>query len=99
MEMKKIFILALVAAAATTACRKERTCECTTKTTTVTTGYGAGQTEYVTSNKVTKAKQKKKDFRLSENCYSYKTTDTYSGGGGAFAYTDVTTTEETCEVK
>jgi hypothetical protein len=82
-----------------TSCRKERTCECKTTTTIVTTGFGAGTETYQTSSKVTMAKQKKNNFKATSACYSYKTVDTDNGGTGPSAYTEVKTVEETCELK
>jgi hypothetical protein len=104
--MKKMILLAVVAAAiTTTGCRKERTCECKTTETVVTTGYGEGTLTYNYSSSTTKAKQKKKEFKTSVivnnnvGCHSNKVINTYHGGSGIFAYTDVTTTETTCELK
>jgi hypothetical protein len=95
--MKKIILFAAVAVAVIgTSCRKELTCECTSTNTTVTTVGGNSTTTTSTSSyKVTKASQKKKDFRLTEGCYGTKDTYTNTFTGG----TSVTTSDQTCEVK
>jgi hypothetical protein len=97
-QMKKIFLVMLIVAGSIS-CRKERTCECTTKTVIETTGSTTNHLEHTTSRKVTKDKQKKKEFIRASDCYSTKTTETYFGGSGAFTYTDVTTTEVNCDLK
>jgi hypothetical protein len=98
--MKKSIFMAVIAVAVISAsCRKTRTCECKNTSTTVTTGYQAGTTTETTSSKVTAERQKKQDFKMSNNCFSTKGTYTFSGGSGNFAYTDVTTWEQNCELK
>ena len=95
--MKNIILFAAVAVAVIgTSCRKERTCECTSISTTVTTVGGNSTTTTSTgTSKVTMASQKKKDFRLTESCYGYKDTYTNTFTGGS----SVTTVDQTCEVK
>lgn len=75
--MKKIILLAVVAASVTiVSCRKERTCSCTwTNTTTPTTGASTTSTG---TYKVTMDKQKSKDFRLTQGCYDTKSTQTFT---------------------
>jgi len=73
--MKKILILAVVAGAVATSCRKELTCECSvTSTFTPASGGAATTTNYTT--KYTKDKQKKKEFRYSQQCYDFTDTQT-----------------------
>jgi hypothetical protein len=98
--MKKILIIfTVVGSVICISCRKERTCECKTTETTVTTGYGAGTVVQNSSTTITKDKQKKNEFKLATNCHSSKNTKTNTGGIGTFEYTDVITTEENCELK
>ena len=95
--MKKIILFAVIAVAVIgTSCRKERTCECTSTSTSVTTVGGNSTTTTSTgTSKVTKASQKKKDFKLTETCYGYKETYTNTFTGGS----SVTTVDQTCELK
>lgn len=76
-----ILFLAIIALCISiTSCRKERTCECKTTTTSVVSGPAPGAGTFVTNTdyKVTKAKQRKRDFLLSTDCFSesYVTYDT-----------------------
>ncbi len=98
---KEIFFVAIATLAVTLAsCRKERTCECKTNTTEVRTGNNPSTTAYTTTSKLTVAKQKKKEFTYTSNCFSTKTTNTFNGGGsGNNAYTIVSTDDTTCELK
>lgn len=88
-DMKKIKVLIFLATlTVATACRKERTCECEV-TTTVSTASGTTIKKY--TKKVTKDKQKAKQFRISEECYNLNTTTTGTN--------NVTTTvENACEL-
>lgn len=96
--MKKITLLAIIVAAISfTACKKDRTCNCTLNSTTVRTGYGAGTDSY--SIPYTKTIQKSSKGTARANCLSLKYTNVSSGGTGSFAYTDTETVEETCSLK
>jgi hypothetical protein len=75
--MKKLVILIVIVVTAATACRKERTCECDV-TQTKTPSNGGKDTSVVSNYKITKDRQKKKQFRYSEKCYEYSTTQTKS---------------------
>ncbi|PBQ31745.1 hypothetical protein CNR22_08165 [Sphingobacteriaceae bacterium] len=98
--MKTNLILALsILAIASTSCRKERTCECKTTSTEVITGFGAQTNTYTSSDKVVMEKQKKSQFKYSNQCFSTRTTDNDSGGNGATAWSSQTTNETICEVK
>jgi hypothetical protein len=93
--MKKLLILAVVAGAVATSCRKERTCECSIVSTFTPANGGAATTTNYTQ-KTTKDKQKAKEFRYSEGCYSTTetqttTTPTISAG--------TTVDTRTCEMK
>jgi len=94
--MKKIIFLAVIAVSfMITSCRKERTCECKRTETQVRTGTNPGTDVDNTSSKVTKAKQKKKEFKYSQSCFSesyvyFEDHGTYSING---------TVEEKCELK
>jgi hypothetical protein len=92
--MKKLVILTIVTLAAATACRKERTCECDVKHT-KSPASGGKDTTTVSSYKITKDKQKKKQFRYSEKCYNYSTTQTRSTP----TFTGTEVYEYTCEMK
>jgi NAD(P)H-hydrate repair Nnr-like enzyme with NAD(P)H-hydrate dehydratase domain len=94
--MKKLILLALIAAAvSSTSCRKERTCECVTTETTVATGMGAGTETEISSYKETIAKQRKKEFIIKTDCISTRDVRTNSNP----ARTEVITTETKCELK
>ncbi len=98
--MKKTLLLAVIALSlGATSCRKERTCECKTTETEVISGYGAQTNITNSSYKVTMAKQKKKQFKWSQNCFSTSSVANDSGGSGSFAWTSVTTTDRNCELK
>jgi hypothetical protein len=77
MMIKKLMILVAALIVVTTACRKERTCECEV-THTKTPASGGKDTSVVYTTKITKEKQRKKQFRYSEKCYEYSTTQTTS---------------------
>jgi len=81
------------------ACRKERTCECSTKETVVRTGFGAKNTEDISTSKYTKAKQKKESFKYGSACFSETTTYENSGGNGTSVWNSITTEETTCVLK
>lgn len=94
--MKKVILLAVIAvAASSTACRKQRTCDCVTTRTTVTTGMGAGTETDISSYKVTMDKQRKRDFKTKTDCISTREVNTYNYN----LSTDVVTTETKCELK
>jgi hypothetical protein len=98
--MKKTILLAVIALGiSATSCRKERTCECKTTETEVISGFGAQTNITNSSYKTTKAKQKKKEFKWSQQCFSTSTVSNDSGGSGNFAWTSVTTSETTCDLK
>lgn len=98
--MKKIILLAVITVSVTSAaCRKQRTCDCKTTTTSVRTGNNPKITTGVTSEKTTTEKQKKKDFKLLSDCFSKKGTDSYSGGSGSSAFNVDETYETICELK
>lgn len=98
--MKNILLVALVALGfSISSCRKERSCECKDVSTEVRTGFGAQTTVDNTSNKVTKAKQKKNEFKYSQNCFSQTSSYNQSGGNGLTAWSSVTTVESTCTLK
>lgn len=93
--MKNILFLAVIALCISiTSCRKERTCECKTTTTTVVSGPDAGTYVTNTSYKVTKSKQKRKDFRLSSDCFSESFVEYDNDGPN----TSTSTTERNCEL-
>ncbi len=88
-NMKIIILLgAVVIVTTTTACRKERTCDCEI-TTTVSTGSNITTTKY--TKKVTKDKQKAKQFRINEGCYNLNSTTTTTNN-------ITTTVENQCEL-
>ncbi len=94
--MKKILFLALIAVAVSSAsCRKQRTCECVTTETTVTSGIGGGTDTEISSYKQTMDKQRKREFRTKTDCFSTREMHTYSFGPNV----DVVTTERKCELK
>lgn len=94
--MKKIIFLAVIALAFTiTSCRKERTCECKRTETRVRAGTNPGTDVDNTSYKITKAKQKKKDFKYSQSCFS----DSYTYYEEYPTHTINGTVEEICELK
>jgi len=80
--MKNIIILAVAVIGITTAsCRKERTCECKTTQTRVTSQVAGPQTTVTTySDKVTTEKQHKKQFVRDNSCYSRQYTDISNDG-------------------
>lgn len=95
--MKKIILSAFVIVSfMVTSCRKERSCECTVTTTTVhsTGSISTSNTDVYTSH-VTKEKETKKYFRITQQCYSTTSTDTRLQGN-----TTTTTTEDaSCTLK
>jgi hypothetical protein len=94
--MKKILFLAVITAAVSSAsCRKQRTCECVTTETTVSTGVGGGTDTEISSYKQTMDKQRRREFITKTNCFSTRETNTYNFGPN----TDVVTTENKCELK
>lgn len=96
--MKKIIILAAATVSiASVSCKKERTCECTSTSTTVNTpSVGpVTTTSDVDSYKTTAEKQSKKYFRMDQQCYSTSKTTTTNGNN----YVKVETTETTCTLK
>ena len=96
--MKKILILAVATVSfATVSCKKERTCECTSTSTTVTTpSVGPVTTSSdAESYKNTAEKQSKKYFRMDQQCYSTSSTKTTTGNNRV----DVETTETSCTLK
>lgn len=95
--MKNTLFIAAIALLCTgiSSCRKERTCECKTITTTVVQGPGAGTYVTTSSYKDTKAKQKSKDFRLNSNCISESYME-YDNNGPT---TSQSTIEKKCELK
>ncbi len=88
-NMKKIILIAaVITITVSTACRKERTCDCEI-TTTVSSGTTITTKKY--TKKITKDKQKAKQFRISEGCYNLNSTTTSTD--------NVTTTvENECEL-
>jgi len=91
--MKKNIVLAIAVIGITTvSCRKQRTCECKTNTTEVeSTNNGSITTITNTSDKVTKDKQLKKEFRRDQHCYSQQYTDISNNGKTQTTYvTDCT---------
>jgi hypothetical protein len=98
--MKKYIIqLSIVLSLVAVSCRKEHTCDCKTTSTEVRTGFGAQTTIDNTSSTVTTEKQRKKEFKYSENCFSQTYTYNDSGGSGNTAWSSVTTVETTCDLK
>lgn len=95
--MKKIILAAAIAFGIFTvsSCRKERTCECKRTETRVRTGTNPGTAVANTSYKITKSKQKKKEFLYSESCFSQGFT--YYENHGAYSING--TVEEKCELK
>ncbi len=84
--MKKIIILSIVTITATTACKKERTCDCTVEetTTTVTTPRSAGSPsttvrEQKGTNAYSYSKVSEKEFRKYYDCNSKETTTSTTG--------------------
>jgi hypothetical protein len=77
--MKKFILIAVVAVAVTSACRKTHTCECT-ETTTDTPNGGSAVVGTPHTTKDSKDKQKKKLYREEESCYSTTSTTTYTWG-------------------
>ena len=88
--MKKPIITILFAFAfLNQACRKERSCSCSTISTEVTViGNNTNTVTTKTSTKITKNKQKKAEFKKTEMCYSEKKSFSTS--------TTVTTIDKTC---
>ncbi len=99
--MKKIILLAVIAFGITiTSCRKERTCECRETRTEVRSGFGAQTRVDNSSTKYTAAKQKKKEFKYSSDCFSESYSYNDAGGGnGPQAWSSVITVENKCELK
>jgi hypothetical protein len=96
--MKKILILAVATVSfASVSCKKERTCECTSTSTTVNTpSVGpVTTTSNADSYKNTTEKQSKKYFRMDQQCYSTSQTQTTTGNN----VVRVETTETTCTIK
>lgn len=94
--MKKIIPITFITLAlVSVSCRKERTCECTSTETTVTSGLTPGTETNVYSYKVSMEKQKKKEFKWMTDCVSTKEQHTNNYGPN----TDVVTTERKCELK
>lgn len=97
--MKKFILPAILLFSITiVSCRKERTCECKTTSTEVRSGFNAQTTVENSSTKATKAKQRKRPFKYSENCFSQTYSYNDEGGSGATAWSSVTTVETTCEL-
>jgi hypothetical protein len=92
----KLAIGILGIAAMSASCRKERSCDCKTKETEVRTGFGEKTTVFNTTEKVTKAKQKKNSFKYESACFSETYSYPSSGGNGPSAWSSVTTVETTC---
>lgn len=97
----KLYILltAVTLSVLTSSCRKERTCDCKTVSTEVRTGFGAQTTIDNSSSKTTMAKQKKKEFIYSQDCFSQTYGYNDAGGNGVNAWSSVTTVQTTCELK
>lgn len=98
--MKKLLLIAIVALSLTAAsCRKERSCECKTTSTEVRIGFGEKTTVDNSSDKTTKAKQRKNEFKYSQSCFSETYSYPDSGGNGSSAWSSVTTVQSTCTLK
>ncbi|MCC6372374.1 MAG: hypothetical protein IT236_15325 [Bacteroidia bacterium] len=98
--MKKLLLLSSLALVfATSACRKERTCECKTTATEVRTGFGEQTTVDTWTDKTTKAKQMKGAFKYSTHCFAETYSYNSSGGNGVSAWSSVTTVVSTCDLK
>lgn len=94
--MKKIILLAAVASLTLASCAKERTCSCTYNNTAVTTVGGNSTTTTSTStDKYTKERDTKKNFRRNELCTNWETSNTQNFGSA----TVVQTVKATCEVE
>ncbi len=95
--MKKIIFSSFITIAFISAsCRKERSCECTVTTTTVhSTGSVSVSNTDVYTTHVTKEKERKRYFRITQQCYSTTSTDTKLQGNSS-----TTTTEDAvCSLK
>lgn len=99
--MKRIFIIAVIAVAATTtSCRKDVTCTCTYEQTNATT-FGGVTTTTSNSAKTTAtySSVKKNNVNFYEECENRTEVNTTKNGSGSNAYTTVQTTVYTCELK
>jgi hypothetical protein len=97
---KNILLIIAVASITIVSCRKERTCECTTTNTDVRTGNNPGTTVSTSSTKLTKAKQKKNEFKYASDCFSTKGSYiSQNGGNGSSAFTIERSYVTNCDLK